>query len=142
MYITAGVVAGLVLVLFLGKSLFYDFERPGEFEQIVQAVAAQNQRPVNDPQVISTTQRYIDENLTPARVEKFNADALRTLIFLLLAAGALVAFRLKKIPGWTMQALLALLIVIDLGGVGRRYFNELFEYRHTCYYRGSDPGGS
>ncbi len=123
-YITAGVAAGLVLVLFLGKSLFYDFERPGEFEQIQMAIAAQNQRPANDPQVVSTTQRYIDEQLTPGRIEKFNADAWRTLIFLLLAAGALVAFRLKKIPGWTMQAALALLIVIDLGGVGRRYFNE------------------
>ena len=123
-YITVGVLVGVTLVLFLGKNAFFSFERPGEFEQVKRAIAAQAQRPADDPQVIAAADQYIQEQYIPPRTEVFNADALRTLFVLLLAAGALALFRLEKIPGWTMQAALVVLVIIDLGGVGRRYFNE------------------
>ncbi|MFQ5569467.1 MAG: YfhO family protein [Rhodothermales bacterium] len=123
-YYTLGGMLGLALVLFLGKDLFFDFEKPGEFEQVQQMVASQSGLQPDDARVLSTTQQFIEERLTPARVDLFNADALRTLLFLVLAGLALVAYRKEKLPAWAMQAALALLVVIDLAGVGRRYFNE------------------
>ncbi len=122
-YVASGVALGVVLVLFLGKGFFFDFERPNELAQVVQQIASSNNVPFDDPRVVQAAEQYISGAKTN-RADMFSDDALRTLIFLLLAAGALVAFRKKKVPGWVMQAVLVLLVAIDLGGVGRRYFNE------------------
>ncbi len=122
-YIAAGAALGLVLLFFLGKGLFFDFDRPGEFARIAQQLAQSNNVPLDDPRVAQRAEQVISEVKTN-RADTFSGDALRTLIFLLLAAGALVAFRRDNVPGWAMQAVLVLLVAIDLGGVGRRYFNE------------------
>ena len=122
-YIAVGVALGLVLVFYLGKGFFFDFEREGEFEQALQSIAGQMQRPADDPQVISTTDQLYQEQIVQPRADLFRGDALRTFLFLLLAAGALVAFRMGKLPGWAMQAALVVLVALDLGGVGRRYYN-------------------
>ncbi|MCH8961594.1 MAG: hypothetical protein IH820_09810 [Bacteroidetes bacterium] len=122
-YVASGVALGVVLVLFLGKGFFFDFERPNELAQVAQQMASRNNVPVDDPRVAQTAEQVISGAKTN-RADMFSDDALRTLIFLLLAAGALVAFRKEKVPGWVMQAVLVLLVAIDLGGVGRRYFNE------------------
>ena len=121
-YVVSGAVLGVVLGLFLGKDLFFDFERPNELTRIAQQIAVSNNVPLDDPRVIQAAQQYLDE-AKPNRIDAYTGDAVRTLIFLLLAAGALVAFRKEKVPGWVMQAVLVLLVAIDLGGVGRRYYN-------------------
>ncbi len=123
-YVAAGAALGLVVVLLLGKGLFFDFERPDEYQLLVQQIVSGNPGvSPDDPRVAEAAQRFLDET-TAERAKKFTADAVRTLLFLLLAAGALAAYRKEKLPGWAMQAALAVLVVIDLGGVGRRYLNE------------------
>lgn len=122
-YITAGAALGVVLVLFVGKGFFFDFERPNEIVQVAQQLARSNNVPLDDPRVAQAAGQFIGEARTK-RADMFSDDALRTLMVLLLAFGALVAFRKEKVPGWAMQAVLVLLVAIDLGGVGRRYFNE------------------
>ena len=122
--IAAGIMVGLVLLLFLGKSALFDFERPNEGQQIAaQIVQANPGVSPDDPRV----QQTVDQFLRETRVERlalFDRDAWRTLIFLLLATAALLLYRRQKMPAWALQSALALLVVVDLFGVGRRYFNE------------------
>lgn len=122
--VVAGVSLGLVALLLVGKGFFFDFEKPGEFQQIQQALAAQYQRQANDPEVLRAADQYVETELIGPRKEKFQNDALRTLLFLLLAGAALLAYRKGKMPAWAMQVAIVLLVIMDLGSVGRRHFNE------------------
>jgi len=77
----------------------------------------------DDPRVQQTVNQFLRETRAE-RLDLFDRDAWRTLIFLLLATTALFLYRRQKLPAWALQGALALLVVIDLFGVGRRYFNE------------------
>jgi hypothetical protein len=122
-YIAAGGMIGLVLVLLLFRGSLFDFERPGEYQQVVQQIAASNDVSPGDPRVARAAEQYLAQMETD-RKDRFSDDAQRTLFFLVLAGAVLVAYRREWIPGWTMQVLLALLVVVDLWGVDRRYFSE------------------
>lgn len=124
LYVAAGAAVGVVLVLFVLKGAFFDFERPGEVQQLTQQVV--QQRPdlsPQNPQVQAFVRQEIAER-QEARADAFNGDALRTLVFLLLAVGLIVLHRRGTVPAWAMQAALALLVMVDLLGVDRRYFSE------------------
>lgn len=122
-YAVFGAAVGLVLLLYLGKDVFFSFERPGEFEQLARQVAAQNNVSPEDPRVADAVTNYLRETKAQ-REDTFAGDALRTLLFLVLGGGLVVAFGAKKLPGWALQTGLVILVVVDLGGVGRRYLNE------------------
>ncbi len=119
-----GVLVVLVVGLLAGKQALFSFERSGEAAQVREYVAGQMQRPVNDPQVVRTADQLIQEQLVPPRAEAFSKDAARTLVVLLLAGLLIALYSRRKMPAWVMQGLMLLLVVIDLGGVGRRHFNE------------------
>ncbi len=118
-----GVVGVAAFFMVLGSTVL-SFEKPNELEQLARQVA--QQRPdvsLQDPQ----TQQFLIQTIDRVKEErrdKFNADARRTFLFVLLAAGLLVAARRRKIPAFAAQAALVLLLALDLGGVGRRYFNS------------------
>jgi hypothetical protein len=122
-YLTLGGLVGLVLVLLLLKDAFFDFEKPGEAQLLAQQVAMQNNVAPNDPRVADVVRNFISET-SIERADRFTADALRTLFFLVLAGLVFVAYRRGMVPAWAMQAALALLVVFDLWGVDRRYLNE------------------
>ena len=124
LYIAAGAAVGLSLVLILMKGVFFDFERPNEAQRITQQIM--QQRPDLSPQNPEVQQAVQQEvaRRQEARVDAFSGDAWRTLIFLALAGGLIVLYRRGTTPAWMMQAGLALLVMIDLLGVDRRYFNE------------------
>ncbi|MFT4605261.1 MAG: hypothetical protein ACI9W4_002000 [Rhodothermales bacterium] len=115
---------GIAALFTLFGTTVLDFQKPNELELLARQVAAQ--RPdvsLQDPQ----TQQFLIETIdrvTEERRDKFNTDARRTFLFLLLASGVLVAARRRKIPAFTAQAALVLLVALDLGGMGRRYFNS------------------
>lgn len=133
-YVSASVVAGLVALLFVGRGVFFDFQKEGERQQVraqvqrqVQAqVARQPGLSMRSPQVQraveQNVQRYMDR-VEPERKDAFAGDAWRTLIFLALAAAALWLYRTGKLPRWAVGAALVALVALDLGGVGRRYVN-------------------
>ncbi|GAB5519374.1 MAG: YfhO family protein [Rhodothermales bacterium] len=121
-YAFAGAV-GLVLVLMLGKSVFFDFEKEGEFDLFAQQVAQSNNVSPSDPRVLQFVEEQLGE-IREQRIETFNEDALRTLIFIILGGLLLLGARYRKLPMWLALLLVAVLVVIDLTGVARRHLNE------------------
>jgi len=58
------------------------------------------------------------------RKSMLKADSLRSLIYILLTAGALFAFFIKKLKSQYFIAILGLLIVTDMWVVNKRYMNN------------------
>ena len=123
-YRLAGATVLVVVILLAGKNALFSFERPGEIQQIRETVANQAQRRTDDAEVVRASDQVHQERLVAPRAEAFTRDATRTLVFLLLAASALVLFRKRIISTWAVQAAFVLLVAMDLSGVGRRYFSE------------------
>ncbi len=103
-----GITGGLALVLLLGKSAIpgLDFASPYDQELRDQ---------LGTPLV---------EAIRDDRASLFTMDAIRSLIFVLLTAAVLWYFLKQKLRQNTAIAILAILIVIDLVGVDRRYVNN------------------
>ncbi|MES3630109.1 MAG: hypothetical protein PPP56_08075 [Longimonas sp.] len=120
-----GAVAGLTLLLWVGGDAFLSFENPDERTRLEQAI--QQQRPdlsLNDPQV----QQFIRSQLADQRDERqelFQADTQRTLLFVLLAAGLVWAYRTERVEArWAVAVGLAALVLVDLWGVGKRHLSS------------------
>lgn len=119
-----GGIAAVVLLLRVGPNLFFDFEKPNERQRLVQAI--QQQRPelsVQSQQVQQFIQKRLQQSQAERR-EMFKADATRTL----LAVGAVLLllwlYRRETLPGWATGGLIALVVLIDLWGVDRRYLGS------------------
>lgn len=122
-YIASGTAVGLMLLVWLIGPTMLDFEKPGERQRVAQQVAQQNNVSPNDPRVQQAADRYLSEQKSERR-GAFTSDAQRTLIFVIIGAALLVAYRRKMLPAWTMQVALILLVVVDLWGVDKRYFSD------------------
>ena len=123
---TLGVGAALVLLiggLWATGGGPLSFEREGEGEQVAMQVAQQNGVSVDDPRVRQTVGQYLS-GVEAERQDLFTADAGRSLLFLLLALGVAALWLWDRAPSWAVLAVLAVLVTVDLWGVGRRYFNE------------------
>jgi len=62
--------------------------------------------------------------LAEFRIDLFKADAMRSLLFLVLSIGAIFLFIKKKISSAVLIPVLGLLILIDLWGIDKRYINN------------------
>ena len=68
---------------------------------------------------------YLQEGIKQDRIELFKADTLRTLIFVLLALALLFAYVFEKIKHKEIVIFgLALLTLVDLWGIDKRYLSE------------------
>ncbi len=103
----AAIITGGLAVLFLvAKSVFFDF------------VGAQ------DRQYLQQLGQSFVRALKDDRKAIFNADTIRSLVFVALAAGLIWAYLKNKLNKSLAIGGLALLIVIDLVGIDRRYVNN------------------
>ncbi len=118
-----GVALGLALLAYAVGPSMLSFSKEGELQRAVEQIAQANNVSPDDPRVRDAAQNAIDGFRTE-RADLFRADALRTFLFLLLGAGLIALHRLRKIPAWAMLAGLALLVTVDLYGVGRRYLSS------------------
>lgn len=123
MLVVGGGMLALVAVLWLGGDALLSFEKEGEAQRYVQAIAQQNQVSPNNPQVQAAAQRALQQ-AREQRQEQFAGDALRTFLVLLLSLAALALYRYEKIPGWTAALAVLLILVVDLWGVDRRYLGD------------------
>lgn len=131
-YVAFGAVGAFTLLLLFGGESFFDFGKPNEREQVMRQVVTQVQRTqpavdLSNPRVQRELQQRVAGYLAQMeenRIEAFNSDAMRTLIFLVLAGALVVAYRRERVPGYVALFGLAALVLVDLWGVDRRYFGE------------------
>lgn len=117
LWISFGVTAGLALLFYLTPGTFFSFlsqaESAGIADQASKIDASQAQ---GFKQLIS--------NLEAARIHIFKADAIRTFLLILVAAGIVYAWTIAKIKKGYMYAALTLLVLIDMMPVAARYLNK------------------
>lgn len=115
--ISVGLTAGLSLILALIPTLFLDFKGAQDGATILE-----------DAQMNSSLWNAIRED----RISIFQSDAIRTAIFILLAAGLLVWSSVKNANQKLVLGLLIALSVFDVFSVSKRYFtNEAFVSKST-----------
>ncbi|MBW6478865.1 MAG: YfhO family protein [Bacteroidales bacterium] len=109
-YWALGLTGGLLVLLYLMPNVFLSFYTQPE-KAVVQSI--------DDPAMLMHFQQ-----VEQIRIGIFRADTLRSLVFILLAAGVIALFSLKKIKKGVFVGLIAILIVADMWPVNRRYFDD------------------
>jgi hypothetical protein len=110
-FIAFGLTAGLCLLFWLMPKTFFTFLTSAELKYRQQ----NNNQQIND----------IFANIELARIAIFKASAIRSFIFILLGAGILYIYAsLKKINKYVIYAGLALVIIIDMVPINKRYIKE------------------
>lgn len=116
-FLTAlGLTAGLSLIFFIAPRVFFSFLSHSE----MQAFAGMGGNEIDS---VIQIDRFV-QNLEAARVAIFRADAIRSFFFAIAAALLLLLFSRKIIKPALFVGILALLIVIDMWPVNRRYFDD------------------
>lgn len=116
-----GGVFGLVALLWLAPNTFLDFEKPDEAQRMTQMLLQQNPNvSADDPRVERAVEQQI-QKMKGQRRSAFRTDAQRTLLFLLLACGALVLYRRETIQPWLAGLVVVGVVTVDLWGVDTRY---------------------
>ncbi len=125
LYISAGITAGLSLLLWMAPGIFgFDFTT------------------VNDSQWMSQVPDWYYSALIADRKDLLSSDALRSFFFIVLAAGAL--FATLKIKGDKTKltvycsVALVLLVIIDLWNVDKRYLNN-DKFQSKLSYNSNQP---
>jgi len=101
-----GITGGITLVFILFKGSLFNFTSPF------------------DPYIIEAYGVTLMDAIREDRMTLFTNDAIRSLVLVLVTAGALWFFIKNKFKGSTTIAIIAVVILIDLIGVGRRYVNN------------------
>lgn len=101
---SVGLTAGIALVFALVPGIAGSFVSPGD---------SQNQFP-----------EWLQKSLISDRQSLLQTDAIRSAIFILLAAVAIWALVEKKLKANTAILILGALILVDMWGVDKRYLND------------------
>lgn len=110
-YIASGAI-GLLLAVFLAV--------PGAFNNFTSVAEQEALANITDG---ATFDYYADlfAELENARISIFRADVLRSFAFFLLAFAAIFFYIRKVLTDYAFFGILALLLMIDLGGIDKRY---------------------
>lgn len=107
---------GLFVLFYLLPSLWFSFFNKEELEFFDKQAALY-------PQSLDQINIFQYE-IKNMRIAIFRADVLRSIVFMGLAAGAILLFVKKKMAGSYFIATLGLLVLIDLWAVDKRYLNN------------------
>jgi hypothetical protein len=123
---SVGLTAGLALIFAILPTAFFSF------------------RSANDATTLSQIggKEFVDlvsGTLVQDRISVFQADAWRSIIFILLSAGALVLFVRKTIKSTIFYPILLLLIIVDLFLVDKRYFANDSFFRQSDIEESFEP---
>ena len=113
-FIALGITAGFCLLFYLMPKTFFNFLSQGEAEQFASMSAGKD----------GAVYAQFASQLEDVRVAIFRKDAIRSLLFIVLAAVPLFLFvkgKLKAIPAF---AILGVLIVVDMFPIDKRYLNN------------------
>ena len=112
-YIALGITAGFCLLFSVAPKAFFSFLSQGEAEQF-ESMSAQYGNGVY----------ALASQLEDVRVAIFRKDALRSLLFIILAAVPIFLCGKNKLKALHATLILATLVVIDLYPIDRRYLNN------------------
>lgn len=112
-YISLGLTAGVAFLMAVAPGIMSPFVS----EQETQMIASIQGMDAN-------TQHLIISNIESMRQAMVSADAWRSVVIILIGFALLMAFRFRKFPGKYMIVALAVLCLIDLWQVDKRYLND------------------
>lgn len=115
-FLTAlGLTAGLSLIFYVA---------PGSFFSFLSRMEASAFRGLSDDPMLAGQINMFIAELEKVRMAIFKADALRSFLFALGAAGILWLYASKKLSPAAFAVLLILLITVDMWPINRRYLND------------------
>lgn len=109
-----GISAGIALLIALFPTAFYSFISDAEQEQFAQLIAGQN----------GAIYSELRNALIETRASITQSDAIRTIVFIVLASSALWFLSVRKISERIALATIAILIGMDMWSVDRRYLSS------------------
>ena len=113
-FIALGITAGICLVFLVAPKLFFNFLSQGEAEQF----AALNSG--KDGAVYASFATQLEN----VRIAIFRKDALRSLLFILLAAVPIFLYGKGKLKAQIAFPILAVLVLLDMFPIDKRYLNN------------------
>ncbi len=117
--IVTGAVVGVILILVAIPETFFNFLSNSDIARI-NAYASNPASGYNAAQMTA-----VAEQIKEVRIGVFRGDALRSILFILLAAGAIFAYLKDKLKHkYALIAVLGVLILVDQWSVDKRYVNN------------------
>ena len=113
-YIALGITAGICLLFSLMPKTFFSFLSQGEAEQFAAMSKGKD----------AALYANFATQLENVRVAIFRKDALRSLLFIILAAVPLFLYGKGKLKGQIAFPILAALVLIDMYPIDKRYLNN------------------
>jgi len=113
-FIALGVTAGICLLFLAAPKLFFSFLSQEEAKQFASLSAGKD----------GAVYAQFASQLEDVRVAIFRKDALRSLLFILLAAVPLFLYGKGKLKGQIAFPILAVLVLVDMFPVDKRYLNN------------------
>ena len=113
-FIALGVTAGICLLFLAAPKLFFSFLSQEEAKQFASLSAGKD----------GAVYTQFASQLENVRIAIFRKDALRSLLFILLAAVPLFLYGKGKLKGQIAFPILAVLVLVDMFPVDKRYLNN------------------
>ena len=113
-FLALGITAGLCLLFCLAPKLFFSFLSQGEAQQFASMTTGKD----------GALYASFASQLEDVRVSIFRKDALRSLLFILLAAIPVFLYGKGKLNAAPAFLILAALVLIDLFPIDKRYLNN------------------
>ena len=113
-YIALGITAGICLLFYLAPKTFFSFLSQGEAEQFAAMSKGKD----------GAVYAQFASQLEDVRVAIFRKDALRSLLFIILAAVPLFLYGKGKLKGQFAFPILAVLVLADMFPIDKRYLNN------------------
>lgn len=114
-YVALGLTAGFSFLFYLTPSTFFSFITSSELSQI----SEYQSKGADAAQLLA-----FKEGLSNARMSIFKMDAIRSFLYIVLAASLIWSFWRFRYHQSILYAVLAILIVADMYTVNRRYLND------------------
>jgi len=113
-FIALGVTAGICLLFYIAPKLFFSFFSQSEAEQFAQLSSGK------DGAIYASFATQLEN----VRIAIFRKDAMRSLLFIILAAVPLFLYGKGKLKAQIAFPILAALVLVDMYPIDRRYLNN------------------
>ena len=114
LYVSFGLTAGLCLIFYLAPQVFFNFLSQGEAAQFAQLGAGKD----------GAIYQMLAAEIENVRMAIFKKDAIRSFLFITFAAILLLLNIKGNLKKDTMFALFAVLVVMDMFPINKRYLNN------------------